>query len=145
MESPVGADLSLTFAVSRNSQRCLQAVLVAIGFIPVSAPVNATNTQTTLAKACLAGAAADKSAFGVSTASQGSSPADVLDANSGESVITQTVEIKAIYQETCVSGKYSVKVQAPEDAGCYYFALHLADGSRQIMVLRATAAGGAGN
>jgi hypothetical protein len=140
VEGPTSSEILLKFAVSRNPQRCLQAVIVAIGFSPITRPVNATNTVTSLGNACLAGAAAGSFRNGTTVATAGQKVSSA-EGESDDLVSIQNAEIKALYQETCVSGKYSVNVETPAQAGCYYFVLHLADASRQVMVLRATSGG----
>ncbi|WIA39387.1 hypothetical protein OEZ86_005491 [Tetradesmus obliquus] len=139
LEAVTNANIPVNFTVSRNPQRCHQAVILAIGFTQITGPVNATNAQTALGNACLAGKTAGRAAQDAVIAGQ----AAVANGEADDDVSTQTVEIKALYQVTCTFGRYSVKVQTPATAGCYYFVLHLADGSRQTMVLRAT--GGTGN
>lgn len=139
LEAATNANIPLNFTVSRNPQRCHQAVILAIGFTQITGPVNATNAQTALGNACLAGKAAGRAAQDAVTAGQTA----VANGEADDAVVTQTVEVKALYQVTCAFGRYSVKVQTPATAGCYHFVVHLADGSRQSMVLRAT--GGTGN
>jgi hypothetical protein len=135
MQAPSNAAIPLRFAVSRNPQQCQQAVLVGIGFVVVTRSVNNTNPWTGLGSACLAGAPAGNAASNVSAA--GRKLMSNVDAD--DLVSIQGAEIKAVYEQTCARGWYTVNVQAPEAAGCYYFVLRLADGSRQIMVRRATA------
>lgn len=139
LEAATNANIPLNFTVSRNPQRCHQAVILAIGFTQITGPVNATNAQAALGNACLAGKAAGRAAQDAVIAGQTA----VANGDADDAVVTQTVEVKALYQVTCAFGRYSVKVQTPATAGCYHFVVHLADGSRQSMVLRAT--GGTGN
>jgi hypothetical protein len=135
MQAAINEDIPLRFAVSCNPQRCQQSVLVGIGFVPATSVVNNTNPWTGLGSACLAGAPAGNVASEVSASGRKLMSNVVSD----QLVSIQRAEIKAAYDQTCVRGWSAVNVQAPEEAGCYYFALRLADASRQIMVLRVTA------
>jgi hypothetical protein len=134
MQAAPNANILLRYNLAFLAARCSQAALIGIGFVPVTNSVDNTNPWTGLGSACLAGAPAGSEASEVAAA--GRQLMSNVDLN--DLVSTQAAEINAVYNQTCVKGVYAVTVQAPEAAGCYYFVLRLADGSRQIIVLRVT-------